>query len=198
MDKYSTPPELFTLRTLIQLSESNLDAFIKSGELRTYKKSHIIFRQNTPDSNEYFQLNGITHRFNTSEDGLNVSTGIYHGSKIITPQFARTENKKSIFSLQALVDTTCFVVPAEKFQELRNSIPEIWSLGQRVVETEFQELLNFEVLFRSNSAKTRLIYFRKKYKGLENEISHSIIASYLGITPVSFSRIRSELSKGDL
>jgi hypothetical protein len=63
------------------------------------------------------------------------------------------------------------------------------------VEKEFIRSLNYEVLFRSYTAKDRLLFFRTHYPSLENLIPHTIIASFLGITPVSFSRLRNELSK---
>ena len=73
--------------------------------------------------------------------------------------------------------------------------PQIRRFGQSVVEREFTTSLNFEVLFRSHSAKDRLLYFRENYPALENMIPHTVIASFLGITPVSFSRLRNELAK---
>ena len=43
------------------------------------------------------------------------------------------------------------------------------------------------------AAKERLIEFRNKYKILENLIPHTDIASYLGITNISLSRLRKDL-----
>lgn len=168
---------------------------MENGIYQSFKKNEIIFSEKRYNAFEYFQLEGITHRYNTDEDLQLLTTGFYLNGTIITPHFARTTNSQSIFSLQALTDCQFLKVPVGKFDELRDSHPSVRALGQRVVEKEFVKSLNHEVLFRSYAAKDRLLYFRDNYQLLENLIPHTIIASFLGITPVSFSRLRNELAK---
>lgn len=164
------------------------------GNIEPYRKNEIIFHQKRFDAFEYFQLDGVSHRFNTDQETKQITTAIYQDEAVITPHFARTTNGHSIFSLQALTDCLFLKVPAGAFRDLMNNHQAIRAFGQAVVEREFIRGLNFEVMFRSNSAKDRLLYFRKHYSGLENLIPHTIIASFLGITPVSFSRLRNELA----
>ena len=66
--------------------------------------------------------------------------------------------------------------------------------GQRVVEAELTQQVSSEVAHRSLSARERLLLLREQYPGLENRVPHNLIASFLGITPVSFSRLRKEVS----
>jgi CRP-like cAMP-binding protein len=120
---------------------------------------------------------------------------IYNGPQVITPHFARNTRSQSIFSLQALTDCAFLKIPIGNFDEFRFANEQARAFGQRVVEKEFIRNLNYEVLFRSYTAKDRLMFFRSNYPSLENLIPHTVIASFLGITPVSFSRLRNELSK---
>jgi CRP-like cAMP-binding protein len=94
-----------------------------------------------------------------------------------------------------LTPCTFLKIPIGTFDELRNKHEQLRAFGQRVTEREFIHNLNYEVLFRTYSAKDRLLFFRKRFPSLENLIPHTVIASFLGITPVSFSRLRNELSK---
>ena len=82
-----------------------------------------------------------------------------------------------------------------RLDALRAAHQEFRNFGQRVVERELSMAMLLEVALRSYSARERLLALRKQYPNLENLIPHHIIASYLGITHVSFSRLRSELSR---
>jgi CRP-like cAMP-binding protein len=172
-----------------------VDLIAQSGEMQVFKKNEMIFPEKRYNAFEYFQLEGVSHRFNVDDEKQELTTGIYQNEVVITPHFARTTNGQSIFALQALVECLYVRVPVGTFDQLREKHSEIRAFGQRVVEREFIRNLNYEVLFRSYTAKDRLLFFRTHYPQLENFIPHGVIASFLGITPVSFSRLRSELAR---
>ena len=195
MDKDHTVQLGEVLHSASPMSQSAVKMIADSGTFQSYGKNEIVFAEKRYNAFEYFQIEGISHRYNIDEEGQPITTGIYSGGIVITPNFARTLNGQSIFSLQALTECIFLKVPIGAFDEWRKHNPQIWSLGQRVVESEFIRHLNYEVLFRSSGAKERLLYFRTHYPLLENLIPHTVIASFLGITPVSFSRLRNELAR---
>ncbi len=183
------------LNTYSPLGQTDAELIFNNGSIEVVRKDDIIFHEKKINAFEYFQLIGVSHRFNVDTDMQTVTTGIYQNEIVITPHFTRTTNDKSIFSLQALTECHYLKIPAGIFREISDQNLPIKMFGRAVVEKEFIRNLNFEVLFRSHNAKERLIYFRKNYPLLENIIPHTIIASFLGITPVSFSRLRNELVK---
>jgi hypothetical protein len=176
-------------------SQATVKLISDSGSLQVFKKNDIIIAEKRYNAFEYFQVEGISHRYNTDVEQQILTTWIYSNEIVITPHFARTSNGQSIFSLQALTDCLYFKVPIGTFDELRERHQQVRAFGQRVVEKEFIKNLNYEVLFRSYTAKDRLLFFRSNFPSLENLIPHTVIASFLGITPVSFSRLRNELAK---
>jgi CRP-like cAMP-binding protein len=117
------------------------------------------------------------------------------GPDILSPNFARTSSQKSIFSLQTLESSTVARISVKKMDELRDTDLDIRRWGQKVIELELKKYFSHEIRFRSSNAKERLFKLRKDYPNLENRVPHSCIASYIGITPVSFSRLRNELSQ---
>jgi hypothetical protein len=175
---------------------SSMTRFIlDNGSVQSFEKNEIIFPEKRYNAFEYFQIEGVAHRHNIDVDLQILTTGIYLSETVITPHFARTINSQSIFALQALTDCVYFKIPIGAFDDLREKHQQIRAFGQKVVEKEFIRNLNYEVLFRSYTAKDRLLFFRANFPRLENLIPHTIIASFLGVTPVSFSRLRNELAK---
>lgn len=169
--------------------------FLEKSTLKSYPKFKDIFSEGRRNDREYILLSGVLHRYNLTEKGDIVTTGFYLPHSIITPHFARTAKGKSIFSLQTLTDVSLAEIPVPDLDNLRQNNKEFHEFGQHVLEREISRAYLGEVVFRTNSAKERLLFLRKNYPNIENLIPHAFIASFLGITHVSFSRLRNELSK---
>lgn len=174
---------------------SSIQLFKDNATLKTWQKNADIFGEGKKNSSEYILLSGIVHRYNISDKGDRVTTGFYLPPSVITPHFARTGNGKSLYCLQAATEAVLAEIPVAKLDHLRSVNKEFYDFGQRVVEKELSLSVRLEVAYRSLGAKERLLAMRKHYPNLENLVPHHIIASYLGITQVSFSRLRKELSR---
>ena len=157
-------------------------------------KNTTLFEEGKRNESEYLIISGVVRRYNITEKGDEVTTGFFSDESVVTPHFARTRNQKSIFSLQTLTDCSIAEIKVTKLDELRYAHQDFRNFGQHVIEKELSNLYFSETVYRSFSAKERLIQFRTDYPNLENLIPHTIIASYLGITNVSFSRLRNELA----
>lgn len=169
--------------------------FTSHATVREYDKGDVIFQEKRSNSTEYVLLEGILHRYNSNHQGLLVTTGFYLAADAITPHFARTINGKSLFSLEALTKSIVAEIPVEDLNRLRSINPELNDFGVRVVSNELLNNLQEDIVNRSTSAKERLLLLRRRYPNLENFVPHATIASYLGITTVSLSRLRNELAR---
>lgn len=176
-------------------STASKQLFKDKSVIQELPKNKDIFVEHKKNEFEYFLIAGVVHRYNSSDKGEIVTTGFYMGQSVITPHFARTSRNKSIFSLQSLTDIVLAEIPVVELNNLRNSNKEFQEFGQKTIEAELTKTFFNEVVFRSYSAKERLLELRKQCPTLENLIPHNVIASYLGITNVSFSRLRRELTK---
>jgi len=169
--------------------------FKDKANLKEYSKSKEIFVEGKKNELEYLLVTGVLHRYNISDKGEVVTTGFYMPKSVITPHFARTNKGKNIFSLQTLTDTVIVEIPVIELDNLRYNNKEFHQFGQRILEKELAQTYFNEVVYRSYNAKERLLNLRKLFPNLENLVPHNIISSYLGITNVSFSRLRNQLSK---
>jgi CRP-like cAMP-binding protein len=183
------------LTSYFPVRKPSLDLILENCTIIYLEKMEHFSQSGKRDLNEYFILEGIAHRYVMDEEGQPVTTGFYLPESVVTPNFARTIDGKSIFTLQALLTMVIAKIPVKVLDSFRYSYDDIRSFGQKVVERELLRSLSNEVAHRSMSARARLLLFREQYPNLENRVPHTYIASYLGITPVSFSRLRNELAK---
>ena len=170
-------------------------AFRDVAEFWVLPKNKLLVEEGKPNEFEYIVVAGVLHRFCESVAVEAVTTGFYVAPSVVMPHFARTHRGRSVFSLQSLTDLVVAAIPVVEFDRLRYSNDEFRALGQRVIERELVRSVQHEVVLRTVHAKERLLALREEYPNLENLIPHHIIASYLGVTPVSLSRLRHELAK---
>ncbi len=178
-----------------ELSGPSLKLMVENVIIQEINKDDYVTREHKQNTYEYFLLDGILQSTIVNDEGESITTGFYNSGMVLTPHFARTIKGRSIFNLQALTDTLLAEMPVTVLDSLRYSFSDIKQFGLKVVEQELLKTIQHDISFRAMSAKQRLLSFRSNYPSLENLIPHTIIASYLGITPVSFSRLRNELTK---
>ena len=101
-------------------------------------------------------------------------------------------SKPSWFSIQALEDSDLVLIGIENTDWTREA--DCWkTIYAKYMEMLFVEKEEREREFLSEDAETRYRNFRKRYPLFEERIPQYCIASYLGITPVALSRIRSSM-----
>lgn len=185
------------LNSYAKLSPASLHELVSQADYSTFDKDTYLVREDKNDEREYFLLEGLMHCCNIADDGRIVTTDILYAPVVVVPHFARTQQRRSLFSIQALTTCVAAHIPVSIFDKLRYAYLDIGAFGNAVVEKELSRHLKEDTVFRSCNARQRLLLMRERYPGLENMIPHHIIASYLGITPVSFSRLRNELAARD-
>ena len=106
-----------------------------------------------------------------------------------------TKQQPAIYSTRALTESSVFYLPKTDMDELFQKCPKFERyfriLFQNALITQVDRIIqNF-----SDTAEDRYERFRQKYPSLEQYVPLKYIASYLGITDTSLSRIRKEYTK---
>ena len=175
------------------LSEGSLDLVIDLIEVEVYEKGDVFIHRGKRNNKEYFVYEGVCRSFLLSPEGEEVSISYFLEGSILSPNKTRTANQISHLNFQALTKLTTASLNADKFEQLMIKHIDIREFGNMVLRNELLAKVEKEIGLASLNAKERLIQFRGKYHLLENLISHVDIASYLGITNISLSRLRKEL-----
>jgi CRP-like cAMP-binding protein len=183
------------LRRYSNVSNEVVELVVQHTTQRGLARNEALARAGSVDSNEYFVLQGVLHRSMMGQEGEPITSAFHVEGTVITPHFARTRLGRSLFTIEALTSAVVAAVPVAEFDRLRYSTPDMQAFGMRVVERELMESIQRSTAFRESSAADRLISLRAEFPGIENKVPHACIASLLGITTVSFSRLRGELAR---
>ena len=162
-------------------------------ELETYSKDETFISKNLRNEKEYFVLKGISKSYVINPDGDEITLSFFLENSILSPHSIRTSKNISNLYFKALTDIVLASMNANEFENLMIENIEIRNFANTVLQHELISKVEKEIGLASLSAKERLIEFRNKYRILENLIPHTDIASYLGITNISLSRLRKDL-----
>ena len=175
------------------ISEGSLDLVNDLIVIEVYEKGDLFIDRGKRNNKEYFVYEGVCRSFLLSPEGEEVTISFFLEGGVLSPNKTRTANQISHLNFQALTKLTVASLNADKFQELMINHLDVREFGNKVLQFELLSKVEKEIALASLNAKERLILFREKYHFLENLISHVDIASYLGITNISLSRLRKGL-----
>ena len=181
--------ELFNkILPLSEVSFSKLKTIFNSVSI---KKDEVFIKIDQKNNSEYFIETGFARSFLVNPEGEEITLSFYKSGNALSPHITRT-----LLNFQALTSVGLIEFDADQFLNLMIENLEIRNLGNAILLNELISKTEKEMALASLTAKERLIGFRSEFGILENLIAHPIIASYLGITNVSLSRLRNEIAKG--
>lgn len=101
----------------------------------------------------------------------------------------------SALSIQALEDTELLVIDYEHLQELYSKSIVWQNIGRAVAEREYIVMEQYASILNNETAKEKYLRLLKEQPNVLQKASIEDIASYLGVTRRTLTRIRKEVSK---
>ena len=155
---------------------------------KSVMRGELVFRE---VSNDYFFLDaGWLRAFALSPEGQEVSTGFYQpGRMVLEPAsfFTRAPVQENI---QALTDCAGWALSFNQFNELFHPRPEFREFGRGLLVQGFASLKARMLEMVTLTAAERYAQLLRNSPELMQHVSVRHLASYLGITDTSLSRIR--------
>lgn len=125
-----------------------------------------------------------------NNDGKEITTQFFfEGDSVSSIESFRT-NRPSLYSIETLEPCVLETISQKDFQDAIESLPE---LKKKFEEHLFNRLFQAQQLFYSylkNTPQKRYQELIERYPHIVQRVPQHYIASYLGITSVSLSRIR--------
>lgn len=163
-------------------------------EEEAYRPGEIFIEENRQNSGEYFLIEGVVRSCIKDEDGNWVTISFFEENSVLSPHVIRTREGRSTLNMEAITECKLLKIDSTEFSRLIQDDLHVREFANIVLKNELKRKVNKEIQLISYSSKDRLKQFRNDFRMLENRVPHAMIASYLGITPVSLSRLRNTLT----
>ncbi len=102
------------------------------------------------------------------------------------------QREKDIYYIDAIENTEAYFITAKNLVYLFDNFPEMERYARLSMGTVFGHFLDRITSIRFTSAKEKYLHFQKTYSYIYHRIPLGMVASYLGITQETLSRIRAE------
>lgn len=157
------------------------------------KKGDILLSPNHFITDQYYILDGCLRSFFVTSDGKDYTTQFAINDWWISDYISYFKEQKSIMSIECIKDATVAKISKEDLNILFNKFPDIERFIRLKLERAFAGFQQRIVEYLSLPAKERYLKFKATYPEIEACVKNYHIASYLGITTESLSRIRKSL-----
>ena len=178
----------------INLSNEEKDFIQQRIKPIAVRKDEILFRQGDYIDYQYYVYDGCLRTYHIDEQGKEHTLQFAIKHWWISDYIAYFGDKKAVLFVECIKDAELFKISKENFEAIYKFSPKIEELFRQKLEKALVRNEKRILANLTSSAKERYVAFLKKYPVIEKNIKNYHIASYLGITTESLSRIRKEIA----
>lgn len=179
----------FYTETLKILDTQLVQTLTENSHIKIIKKEDMLQQIGSISTELYFLTKGLLRGFLLDAKGKEITDCfIYtHGAPVVSSVDLGTP---SLVCIEALEDSELISIPFSVVLPLIGSNLELITLYNRLLSHSLKMHWENKTALVQYTAAERYQWFLENYPGLIERINHRYIASFLGITPVSLSRVR--------
>jgi len=177
----------------VNLTEDELQTITSKFKSKTVSKNGYLLRQGETCKDLVFVQSGCLRLYYLNDDvEVSVWFAFPHSSAIEIYSFI-SEHPSNYF-LQAIEDSDVLFLSKTELNKLYEQQPKMQEMMRNFWEDVILNLIKRFTALQTDSAEKRYLDLLKKPDYLE-AIPQKYLASFIGVTPTSLSRIRKKISK---
>lgn len=159
----------------------------------SFKRGKLLLKAGEVCGHVYFIKKGVVRGF--IREGLReITTWITAEGEMVTSISALDKQEPSIENMQALEDCELLAISFADLQGLYDRYPESNITVRKLLQQYYRDAEGRAFIARLTNAENKYKLFLNRYEHLANRIPLKYIASFLGITLETLSRVRKKLS----
>jgi CRP-like cAMP-binding protein len=183
------------IRQKVTISNEELEMIEAGCTIRRLRKWQSILHEGEIWRINCFIASGCCRLYRFDKDGTDHTLRFGVDTWWISDQESYNNAKPSECNIEALETSTVLIWTKEKWEELMAAIPALKLFVEQLLARGYEASQRRIFSLTSFSAEEKYLEFQKTYPTVFNRVPLHMVASYLGISRETLSRIRKEFTK---
>ena len=162
--------------------------------IKKLRKHQFLLTEGDTCTFNAFVCEGFLRKYSVDDKGSEHSVYFATENWWISDRQSLMDGTPSKYFIDAVEDTVALLISKSNFDMLCERIPSFKDMVNHILQKSLNathERIN--TTFQS-TAEEKYLHFLKTFENLANRVPRHMLASYLGITPETLSRIRKQVS----
>lgn len=180
------------LSNFVTLTTEEVEIIKSLFTYKKYRKRQYILQAGDVTRYETFIVKGITRTYEVDDKGQEHIMQFGVEDWWVGDMYSFLTEKPTNYHIDCLEDTEVFHITKQDLETLYEKVPKMERHFRMMIQNAFIALSKRLSASLAKTALERYEEFVTKYPQIEQRVANHQIASYLGITPQTLSRIRSQ------
>lgn len=179
------------INNYVKLDDAELDDIVGRFKKRQVGKNDFLLKEGDVCSDLVFVQEGCLRLFYVTGD-VEISVWFAFKNSSAIDIYSFISQKPSVYFLQAIEDSQVMYLPKAELLELYQTHPKTQEMMRNFWEDAVLNLIDRFTALQRDSAEERYLQLLSKPPYLQ-KIPQKYLASFIGVTPTSLSRIRKNI-----
>lgn len=182
------------IQNKVSITDEQYNHISNSLQSKKIKKDTLLLREGDVCSQVFFVSKGLLRAYTIDSSAKEHIIQFGPEDSWVSDRNSFYFNLPSMFYIDAVEDSEVIYISKEFFEKAEKIIPDFNSFTVMILHNSIRFMQRRISLLLGATAEQRYLDFIQLYPSLTLRVPQWMIASYLGITPESLSRVRKELA----
>jgi len=186
------------MSNMTDLNEEQQQTIIDQLHIETFTKGTSFLKQGEIPTKCYFILKGCVRQYCIDEDGREITSNFYTEEQTIALFNHHKQDKTSPYTFTCTEDSVMVVGELTIEREMYSKFSQLEHMTRLMIVENFSKLTEEYAAFIASPPEERYKTLLKNRPTLINRVPQHQLASYLGMTAESLSRIKKRVKLDNL